>query len=983
MLKQITEGLGTDFQFPAPGIDRNPDSSSPSQSSPDESELEGMDSTPLADFASDFYNRFIVHNMQMKWGNSLRNVILRYIHQVSQRRGFVYYMSRRAVKFILDIVEEQGKLNEPLGENSDTNSMRPPEPVFCASLNGDQESRIEDRIQQLLDDANKFVLADDRSTASGVPKATTDNLRENIAHEFTPQNSYHVRLIAPQIQLQSEKNAKAAVLLTAKGIQLKVVQIMDKDRVADDVSGLVQRRFSADMDGVQFFVTDQKSFSTQSLSLYSGNRYGAPAGSSWPPWVPLEVMFDFRTSPSGFARVVQKTSASLRYDKYNSLRLKYNDEVTNPDAHQTKCPENVESRIDHLWVEFPYIKAVCDSTQYYAIYIIVLDLLMYNEPLEKIRTERLEKIMLASDFSDLRGTPEMVIRLQSRIRQLEEIKTHFQINARYLDRQGWEQRLKMEQDLATCEDELFFMMKAITTSQRKYDERSQNNALLKWWLSSSEIVWHLMREDNEPLAELQLRNAAYSRTDNTDGSNYNTMEVKNIRGLNLLPDAVYREMIAPYFGEARTAAEGGDAKMLKVNWNMLEAIAGIPVMDHFEVNLFPLKIQLEREVGKKLFEYIFPAVHPDASENSSTITAEPDDDDLLDDSLMSLDRMGPPSDGQEPSTRAGSLELRLTPTMTLTDRRPITSSSSRAKSSSVLGLGIGESHHFRPFKTSSRTSSIRIPHKQKSNESLRMLSRRGTDRSATGLSASFNGASEKPKKFSLHRLGTKDQDDGQSDDLTRMMSRASSYMTLAYVKVPSVVLCLSYKGKGERNFQDVHDFVFRMPILEYRNKTWSNLDLALQLKKDVIKALISHAGAIIGNKLSHHRPSKQQQQQQSRLREITYTGSPTLSSQNSPHDRSETTSMYASSIHASGTEDESSSLRRSFQSERYSATGRTESLASSSRSENASLHGSEPQPYGKIGTAAGEEVGNAHVSKYHKLSVLKEKNTLAEFQLHP
>ena len=56
-----------------------------------------------------------------------------------------------------------------------------------------------------------------------------------------------------------------------------------------------------------------------------------------------------------------------------------------------------------------------------------------------------------------------------------------------------------------------------------------------------------------------------------------------------------------------------------------------------------------------------------------------------------------------------------------------------------------------------------------------------------------------------------------------------------------------------------------MPVLEYRNKTWSNLDLALQLKRDVIRALISHTGAIIANKFSHHRPSKHVQ---SRLRQI-------------------------------------------------------------------------------------------------------------------
>src|SRR5205814_7223579 len=70
------------------------------------SEIDGLYAYPNDDFISDFNNRFIIHNIHLKWNNSLRNIILRYIHQVSQRRGFVYYMSRRAVKFILDIVEE-------------------------------------------------------------------------------------------------------------------------------------------------------------------------------------------------------------------------------------------------------------------------------------------------------------------------------------------------------------------------------------------------------------------------------------------------------------------------------------------------------------------------------------------------------------------------------------------------------------------------------------------------------------------------------------------------------------------------------------------------------------------------------------------------------------------------------------------------------------------------------------------------------------
>lgn len=44
--------------------------------------------------------------------------------------------------------------------------------------------------------------------------------------------------------------------------------------------------------------------------------------------------------------------------------------------------------------------------------------------------------------------------------------------------------------------------------------------------------------------------------------------------------------------------------------------------------------------------------------------------------------------------------------------------------------------------------------------------------------------------------------------------------------------------------------------LRNTSKTWSNLELALRLKKDVIKALILHTPAILGNKFSYPRSPK-------------------------------------------------------------------------------------------------------------------------------
>ncbi|KAL2837853.1 mitochondrial protein from FMP27-domain-containing protein [Aspergillus pseudoustus] len=810
-----------------------------------ETDFDGIYASPDDDLTSDFNNRFMIHSVQLKWNNSLRNIMLRYIHQVSQRRGFVYYMSRRAVKFILDIVEEQSKNQGSYSKLFKGSSRRP------SDVRDDDDS-VEDRIEQLLHDAKRFVSAEQEDPPENKdPPTLRSDSSDEIAPEFTAQNSYHLRLIAPQIQLQSEKNPKSVILVAAKGMQLKVVSIMDKERVYDDISGLVQRRFTLNMDGAQFFVATQKNLMTH-LQFYAGNKYGNAPASAWPPWLTLEAMFDFELNPFGFSRIIQKTSASLRYDKYNNLRLKYNDEVAKGQSDQQRHPDGQETRMDSISVDFPQFRAICDSAEYYTLYIIVLDLLLYSDPLEKVRNERLERIMLTSDFSDLRGAPEMVYKLQSRIRQLEEIKDHFQIHAKYLDKQGWEDRLILEKDIARCEDELFFLMKAITTSQRKVEPTVTGaTGILRWNISATEIVWHLMKDETEPLVEFQLRNAEYDRTDNSDGSNHNQVAVERLYGLNLLPGAVYPQIILPYLDQTRRL-DGPDDCMIKVKWHMLEAVAGIPVVDNFEVSLFPLKIQLEHELGQKVFEYMFPNVRSNAFENGgfspfmikNMQPLEHMDSDDEDSPVVSNHSLRENSDSEHSSKGPSALELRLQPTLSLSENPRV-----ERRPSHLKGLAMTPIHK----DNRSLTRPSLAVTKKKSTDSLRVLSRQATSLSTTSVN------DEKGKKFGLAIIGNKNaKSKNRVDDFAQMMARASNYMTLAHVRVHDVVLCVSYKGRAEHNIEDLHDFVFRLPILEYQNKTWSNLDLALRLKKDVIKALISHAPAILGNKFSHHRPSKQQ-----------------------------------------------------------------------------------------------------------------------------
>ncbi|KXL44849.1 hypothetical protein M433DRAFT_154812 [Acidomyces richmondensis BFW] len=865
-----------------------------------------MDEVPLADYTSDFNNRFIVHNGQIKWNNSLRNIILRYIHQNGQRRGFVYYMSRRAIKFILDILDEQGKTEELTALNRQRSQSTQ---ISTLSPDVDDDETVQERIEQLLKDGRDFVNADEPQPERQSDGAGANAYHEDISQEFAPLNTYHFRLIAPQVQLQSEKNPKSAVLVTAKGMQLKVVQIMDKENVMDDVSGLVQRRFTAAADSLQMFVTSTKTFSPEFFHMYSANLYGAKAGTQWPPWVPMEIMFDFQANPYGFNRVVHRTSASLRYDKYNTLRLKYNDDVSGGEPSTAESAHEAEDRMDHVWVEFPHFRAICDSSQYYAMYIIVMDLLLYSEPLEKTRSERLEKIMLASDFSDLSGAPEMVQVLQDRIRQLEEIKMQFQVNEKYLDRQGWKDRICMDQELASYEDELFFIMKAITTSQQRVEDRREQErvtGLIHMNMSSKDIAWHLVRDKDESLVEFQLKNASFDRTDNNDGSNYNKIEISRINGFNLLPDALYPEIISPFTDVSRGGRELGSDKMLRVHWLMLEAIAGIPVVDYFEIDLVPVRLQFERDVAKKLFEYVFPGVGGNAFEGGGFSpfmvkhmlpTQEEAEEISQDDKagtsdtepLSIISESPQPDRSEHLGNGPGALESRLQPTLNLSTKR---NQKHDSKGLGISGVSV--------FQHSDRSKHAIAGRSMATRQILSTPNLTGTSRSPSERSLVTMGskaASDETERANkrnalLHRTQSderkKKNKDEISDDLTQMMNRASNYMTLSFVKVPSMVLCLSYKGQGKRNLEDVHDLVFRMPTLEYRNKTWSNLDLALQLKKDVIRALISHAGAIVSNKFSHHKPSRQAQ---SRLRELVNSSTFIAASGRGSNETSEASSL--------------------------------------------------------------------------------------------
>ncbi|GFS83721.1 protein KIAA0100 [Nephila pilipes] len=82
---------------------------------------------------------------------------------------------------------------------------------------------------------------------------------------------------------------------------------------------------------------------------------------------------------------------------------------------------------------------------------------------------------------------------------------------------------------------------------------------------------------------------------------------------------------------------------------------------------------------------------------------------------------------------------------------------------------------------------------------------------------------------------------GERDDIEKMKERAEKNHTFFSIKIPEVPIRVSYKGKKEKNIEDVHDLSLVLSTIEYHNRTWTWLDLLMALKNDAKKILLSQA----------------------------------------------------------------------------------------------------------------------------------------------
>ncbi|CAG8512718.1 3510_t:CDS:2 [Acaulospora morrowiae] len=743
-----------------------------------------------------FEHCFVIHNAETIWNNSLRNLVYRLWNLIERHQGLTYYMSMNAVKFIRDMQKnilqriEKRNYEKSLNENLD--------PIGNGIDHYDFDATMAAEMLRKLVGEKKanFVISDETTKPSNKPSRNSENINDDVPEGYSLWKKYIVQLINPQINFQSDKNPHDAITMCMERAQLKTFSILEDWSEGDFINEVVKTRTFFGLDNAQFFTSSKEDFSSDFSRVLSANNYGSKNNENWPVWVPIEALIN-HSNAFPFQRIVRRTSATMQYDKYNNLRIKGSDhkkdeyEASEKNMTEDLDQDDFHKRMDLWYIDFPTIRLTATSNQYCILVDIVSNLLMYREPAKKERSERLNAFLLAADLDDLDGAAERVLALQEQIRQLDEMRLQFKICSDELDTNGIKEVRLLEIELAELQEELCLLMEAITASQNK-KKKAESKMALKFVVAVDEVTWIMQNGDRASFCEWALKNAQFVWMTKEENSNMYILEIDHLLVKNRLPSPVFKELICPYITDPQRLAEFcRNKKMIRVYWKQMEPVAGIDIVEHFEVKMSPLKFQMQYDVGKLIMMYIFP-------EKKKAYMANESGEGTIENSR-----------NHRTSTKRASAE------------------SSEKSSKSLRETGHDDANETQ----------------ESSSEADTLVQ---SDDGSSYNSSSTGQVSSSKKVISKQTAEHKVE---RSYELELMKTRASQNRAFVYIKVPGVTHSFSYQGAKEKNLEDLYDFVIRMPTLEYRNKTWSWLDFLEHLKKDALRTILFHSPALLREKL--------------------------------------------------------------------------------------------------------------------------------------
>lgn len=253
-------------------------------------------------------------------------------------------------------------------------------------------------------------------------------------------------------------------------------------------------------------------------------------------------------------------------------------------------------------VNFPSIVLQSTSKQYSALCDLIGSLLVYNDPKRKMYLEMVQGMVFALMKTNEKDWYHI-------LKAVEVLQRQTKLNRKMTETTILTGKFPANTSSIAPSLQLLILMDSMKrlASQQNQKNTSSVKQSSKILVESQKISWKILLDDGSVLCELSLLGASFHMSNYEDQSRMNNLEFDQLILVNCLPKPYYRALIAPYQPDpSKEIVLGGRYKMLRVYWRELAPVAGIAMMEHLEINLFPLVFQMTFEVAKFLMEYFYP-----------------------------------------------------------------------------------------------------------------------------------------------------------------------------------------------------------------------------------------------------------------------------------------------------------------------------------------------------------------------------------------
>jgi hypothetical protein len=201
---------------------------------------------------------------------------------------------------------------------------------------------------------------------------------------------------------------------------------------------------------------------------------------------------------------------------------------------------------DLVQIHVPRFTVSANDRHFQFISIIITHLILFSDVAHKARLEKLETLLFAYDFADLRSAATVVSDLQTRIRSA--IEAHDDVSRQVRDNRSQRklETLRLKAHILQLVEELNLIFDAIKLAQSRTDDRTDQKSALLLQASSSEISWMMLDDHRDLLAKLVVRNIDFSWLSKQDSSTVNRLTVGHLLAYDGSPHAVWTEIVSKF-----------------------------------------------------------------------------------------------------------------------------------------------------------------------------------------------------------------------------------------------------------------------------------------------------------------------------------------------------------------------------------------------------------------------------------------------------